>query len=202
MLPPSLSEKLSMPISLFSCKEYFYSIYTPDKRPVIQGTPYHNPFSTFVHILSIVRMERVFRDQTSKEEYEGWRASCNLLYDIRYSMRCRYDRVGVHMLPIPGQTTDWVWNNQREMFHLVVGTEADDTEKGVVVPIDVTSDDKHFLFNEGELNMFDGDIDRYGYILLLIVDYEQIHKTRVNTLLIPQMELYSFMTRRTTTLIR
>lgn len=146
-------------------------------------------------------MDRVFRDQASKEEYEGWKASCNLLYDINYPVSCRYDRVGVHMLPIPGQTTDWVWNSQCEMFHLVVGTEADDTEKGVVVPIKVSSDDKHYLFDEGELNMFAGDIDRYGYILPLMIDYEQIHKPRVNTLLIPQMGLYSSTIHQRTILI-
>ena len=56
---------------------------------------------------------------------------------------------------------DWVWNNRSETFHLIVGTEADNTEKGVVTSIDVTSDDKHYLFHEGELRMFPGDIDRY-----------------------------------------
>ena len=73
------------------------------------------------------------------------------------------------MLPIPGQTADWVWNEQSKMFHLVVGTEADDTEKGVVVPITVNLDDKHYLFNEGELSMFPGDIDRYRYNFPVII---------------------------------
>ena len=90
---------------------------------------------------------------------DGKQVAISCTIQIRI-MNNRYDVVGVHMLPIPGQTVDWVGKEQNPLFKLISGTEADTTEKGAIVPVEIQSDQKQVLFTEEEFSLFPGDIDR------------------------------------------